>query len=151
MFDGYFLNKVSAQYEDRLLIIDTINLQAKVDYMSILKKNGFDLVLYQNDLQLRLDLECRKAAEKIAIIAHPMDYIPYDIRQRFFCFELKLESLFTRLNAEAIINFPGLNYDLLTMAYEDDFDDHYEVDQTIDFIKEKAYNRDKINRFIDII
>lgn len=151
MFKSYFFNKASAQYEDRLLLLDTINMQAKVDYMSILKKNGFDLVLYQNDLQLRLDLERCKAAEKIAIIAHSKDYIPYDIKQQFFCFELKLESLFPRLNAEAITNFPGLNYDLLTMAYEDDFDDHYEVEQTIDFIKEKAYNRDNIKRFVDTI
>lgn len=151
MFDGYFLNIASAQYEDRILIIDTINLQAKVDYMSNLKKNGFELVLYQNDLQLRLDLESCKAAEKIAIIAHPMDYIPYDIKQRFFCFELKLESLFPRLNADAIINYHGLNYDLLTMAYEDDFDDHYEVNQTIDFIKEKAYSECIIKRYVDTI
>lgn len=151
MFDSYFLNIASAQYEDRLLIIDTINLQARVDYMSNLKKNGFELVLYQNDLQLRLDLDSCKAAEKIAIIAHPMDYIPYDIKQRFFCFELKLESLFPRLNADAIINYLGLNYDLLTMAYEDDFDDHYEVEQTVDFIKEKAYSEEYIKRFVDTI
>lgn len=151
MFDGYFLNIASAQYEDRLLILDTINLQAKVDYMNILRKNGFELVCYTNDLQLRLDLESCKAAEKIAIIAHPMDYIPYDIKQRFFCFELKLESLFPRLNAGAIMNYHGLNYDLLTMAYEDDFDDHYEVNQTIDFIKEKAYSECIIKRYVDTI
>lgn len=151
MFNGYFLNKASAQYEDRLLVLDAINLQGKVDYMTILKKNGFELVLYQNDLQLRLDLESCKLAEKIAIIAHPKDYIPYDIKQRYFCFEIKLESLFPRLNADAIINYPGLNYDLLTIAYEEDFDDHYEVEQTIDFIKEKAYSEDNIKRFVDSI
>lgn len=89
MFNGYFLDITSAQYEDKILIIDTINLRAKVDYMDILRKNGFELVFYTNDLQLRLDLESCKNAEKIAILAKPKDYVPYDIKQSCFSFEIK--------------------------------------------------------------
>ena len=151
MFNGYFLDITSAQYEDKILIIDTINLRAKVDYMDILRKNGFELVFYANDLQLRLDLESCKNAEKIAILAQPKDYIPYDIKQRYFSFEIKYESLFPRLNAEALINYKGLNFDMLAMAYRDDFDDHYELDQSLSFIEERVYSRSNIVKYVDTI
>ena len=76
---------------------------------------------------------------KIVVVVHPEQYIPYDIRQRFTHYTLSYASLFPRLNAAALKNNKSLNLDLLAMAYKECFADLTVSQLTEQFIKRNVY------------
>ena len=57
MFADYVFEKSSAAYSQKMLLIDTDNLQSTTNYCEYFETQGFQIIRYEDDLQLRAQHE----------------------------------------------------------------------------------------------
>lgn len=90
MFGDYVFEKSSAQYRDKILLLDDENLNDRVNYLSAFSAHGFEIVKYTDDLTFRIEYEekLKTPGEKLAIMAHTEQYIPYDVRRRLSAYRV---------------------------------------------------------------
>ena len=55
MFASYVFEKSSAEYTDKLFLIDTDNLNGAVCYSDFFAAHGFQIIRYEDDLQFRVE------------------------------------------------------------------------------------------------
>ena len=56
MFGNYVYEKSSAQYNDRIIIIDNDNLEEITNYSASFKEHDFKVIKYKDDLHLLLQM-----------------------------------------------------------------------------------------------
>ena len=54
MFGDYVFGKSSAQYTDKILLLDDENLNDKTNYISAFSAHDFEIVRYTDDLAFRI-------------------------------------------------------------------------------------------------
>lgn len=76
MFASYVFENSSAEYTDKLFLIDTDNLNDAVCYSDYFAAHGFQIVRYEDDLQFRVEHdEAIYGIGKYAIVAAAGSYI----------------------------------------------------------------------------
>lgn len=150
MFGNYVYEKSSAQYNDRILVIDDENLEETTNYSAEFLAHGFEVVKYKDDLSFRLEYEEKVKAEgnKIVVIADSDSYIPYDVWCRLREYALSLSGLFPKLNAELLKGKPKVILDLVCTAYEDVFDILHQKQQTDTFLRMKVYSEANVRIYL---
>lgn len=96
MFDNYVFEKSSAQYSNKILLLDDEQLDEITGYSAGFLSNGFEVVKFKDDLSFRLEWEdkVKDIEKKIVVIANSGSYIPMT------CGE------------ECVIQFHSVNYSL---------------------------------------
>ena len=151
MFAEYVFEKSSAEYKDKLCLIDTDNFDSLTSYSNYFATKGFQIIRYEDDLTFRIKHDEAIYKEgKIAVIAKPDSYIPYDIRQRFYCFDVSLQVLFPKLNVSAIKEAPRMDFDLLSMAYKKNFKELRMKCLTQQFIENDVYGKENIRDYLTL-
>lgn len=149
MFASFVFEKSSAEYTDKIFLIDTDNLESKTNYCAYFAAQGFQIIRYENDLLFRVEHDdAITGSGKYAVIAAAGVYIPFDIRQIFRCFDVSLPELFPKLNTAAIREAKQMNYDLLAMAYRKNFSDLHIKQLTEQFIQKKVYGQMNIEEYL---
>lgn len=54
MFRDYVFEKSPAQYSNHILLIDNDALYERIDYTTAFSAHGFEIVIYEDDLKLRI-------------------------------------------------------------------------------------------------
>ena len=150
MFGNYVYEKSSAQYNDRILLIDDENLEETTNYSADFLAHGFEVVKYKDDLSFRLEYEekVKVAGNKIVVIADSHSYIPYDMWCRLRSYALSLSSLFPKLNAESLKGKSKIDLDLVCTAYGNVFDNLQQKQQTDTFLRMKVYSESNIRIYL---
>ena len=149
MFASFVFEKSSAKYVEKLLLIDTDNLESKTGFSDYFAAQGFQIIHYETDLLFRVKYDDAIYSEgKYAVIVAAGVYIPYDIRQRFTCFDVTLAAFFPKLNATAIKEASRMNYDLLSLAYQSNFTDLHMRTLTQQFMQSKVYGKPNIEKYL---
>ena len=131
MFGDYVFEKTAAQYTKKMLLIDTDHLEEKAHYSVVFQAHGFRTVVYTDDLNFRVNnTSLLNGEEKLAILVQPGVYVPYDIRKKCREEEISFESLFPKLNSAVLRESKNLDLELLTLAYQTDFEEYHERKQT---------------------
>lgn len=151
MFRDYVCRNLPTQYNNRLLLFDENKLNDMVRYSDYLTDNGYETVLFLNDLDFRVDYESKVKCtdEKMAIIATRDVYIPYDIRMQFYEYDLSIENLFSRLNAAEVRKCKDIDCDLLAFSYENSYGDFSSRDMSEDFLKNEIPKN--IHKYIELL
>ena len=151
MFGAYVYERSSAEYEKNVLLIDEDGLDEKTEYSAYFSDQGFTIVRYENDLIYRSKVEDRikSGKEKILMIAKPCVYIPYDVQKHFRTTRVSIGKLFPKLNVSAIKEDSDLNYDLLAMAYRQNFSDLSAYKATKDFVRDSVCNKANVKKYIE--
>ena len=91
MFGNYVYEKSSAQYEDKILLIDDECLEETTNYSADFLTHGFEVVRYKDDLSFRLEYEekVKDGEDKIVVIAKSDSYVPYDAETNENCIKLE--------------------------------------------------------------
>lgn len=130
MFDAYVFEESGAVNCTSILLVD-YGVEERIPYGGAFEQSGFSVVRWVNDLAFRVEWEASlKRGEKIAVIAKPDDYIPYDLMQRMDRFDVSLQALFPRLDATTLAQDPSIDFDLLSTAYARDFVRQSDADAT---------------------
>lgn len=149
MFAEYLFKFSSAKYDSHILLIDVDNLEEATHFSEYFDKQCFQVIRYIDDLQFRVQFsDALKDCGRYLIIAHPDDYIPYDIFKRFRCTDISLANLFPKLNVAALKEERELNYDLLTMAYKNNFADLQARKDTQKFLHYKVQSPDNVEHYL---
>ena len=136
MFAEYLFRLSSAEYESHILLMDTDDLEAKTKFSEYYAKHSFQIIRYVDDLWFRvLYTDALMDNGRYLVIARSDDYIPYDIYKKFRCMDISLAKLFPKLNAVVLKAEPELNYDLLSMAYQENFADLRTREATQNFLR----------------
>lgn len=151
MFGDYVFEKSSAQYTDKILLLDEENLNSRVNYASTFSAHGFEIVRYTNDLAFRIEYEgkLKTPGEKMAVIAHTDQYIPYDVRRRLPTYIISLEKLFPKLHPAILKDLDKAGLDLLCEAYSTNFDDLRQKRDTEMFLCMKVYSRANVTAYLN--
>ena len=140
MFGDYVFGWTAAQYTKKMLLVDTDHLEQKTHYSVAFQAHGFRVVVYSDDLNFRVnDTRILNDEEKLVILVQPGVYVPYDIRKKCREKEISFDSLFPRLNGAVLRESKNLNLELLTLAYQADFDEYRERKRTEIFLRLNMY------------
>lgn len=150
MFGDYVFEKSSAQYIDKILLLDDENLNNKTNYISAFSAHGFEIVRYTDDLTFRIEYEekLESSGKKLAIIANTKQYIPYDVRRRLSAYIISLEKLFPKLHTATLKDMDKAGLDLLCAAYPANFDDLRQKHDTEIFLRRKVYASANVKEYL---
>lgn len=150
MFGDYVFEKSSAQYTDKILLLDDENLNSRANYISAFSAHGFEIVRYTDDLTFRIEYEekLKSSGEKLAVVAHTEQYIPYDVRRRLSAYMVSLEKLFPKLHPATLKDMDKAGLDLLCAAYPANFDDLRQKHDTEMFLCMKVYARANVKAYL---
>ena len=150
MFGRYVYEKSSAEYADKVLLIDNDHLDEITNYGAEFLAHGFEIVKYKDDISFRLDYDekIKIADKKILLIATADKYIPYDIRQKFRVFNLSFSSLFPMLNTDVLREKSILDLELLCLAYSSNFENLLKRNQTEEFFQTKVYAKSNVKSYL---
>lgn len=151
MFADYVFEKSSAQYIDNILLLDDEDLNSQANYIHAFSAHGFEIIRYTDDLDFRIRYEERLKThgEKLAIIAKTNQYIPYDVSKRLISYKIAIENLFPKLNPESLKDKSKADFDLLSAAYRNNFDDLRQKKDTDLYIRTKVYSRANVNAYLE--
>lgn len=152
MFGDYVFEKTSAQYTDKILLLDDENLYSRTNYISAFSAHGFEIVRYTDDLNFRIEYEgkLKASGEKLAVIAHTEQYIPYDMRRRLSAYMVSLEKLFPKLYPASLKDMDEVDLDLLSAVYPTNFDDLRQKQDTENYLRMKVYAKANVKAYIKI-
>lgn len=150
MFGDYVFEKSSAQYTDKILLLDDENLNSRANYISAFSAHGFEIVRYTDDLTFRIEYEekLKTFGEKLVVIARTGQYIPYDVRRRLSAYVVSLEKLFPKLHPAMLKDMDKADLDLLCAAYPANFDDLRQKRDTEMFLHMKVYVRANVKAYL---
>ncbi len=150
MFGDYVFEKSSAQYTNKILLLDDDNLDSRANYISAFSAHGFEIVRYTDDLTFRIEYEekLKTAGEKLAVVAHSEQYIPYDVRRRLSAYMVSLEKLFPKLHLGTVKTMDKAGLDLLCEVYPTIFDDLRQKRDTEMFLRIKVYARANVKTYL---
>lgn len=152
MFGDYVFEKSSAQYTDKILILDDENLNDRTNYIETFLAHGFGIIKYTDDLTFRIKYEesLKKPGKKLVIIANDKQYIPYDILRRLDVYAVSLDKLFPNLNLSVLKKMNKTELDLLCEVYPLNFDDLRQKQDTETFLSTKVFARENIKKYLKI-
>lgn len=120
MFADYVFDMSGACFRSSMLLVDH-GIEARADYLDAFARCGFTVVRWTDDLAFRIAWEDRlKGGAKLAVLAAPGDYIPYDLAQLMERYDVSFRSLFPELDAAALERDRALDLDMLAVAYKRD-------------------------------
>lgn len=153
MFADMLFEKSSAAYEKHILLIDEDLLEEKTEYCKYYETQGFHVVYYKDDLDYRINIETevKRNQTKILLIATLENYIPYDVQKCFRLFNVGIAALFPKLNVMAIKQRSDIDFDLLSMAYEHNYEDLSEYEDTQDFIESIVYGKKNVEAYLNVL
>jgi len=150
VFSDYVYNETSAQYTDKLLLVDEDNLKEKTNFYAEFLSHGFEVINYTDDLCFRIEHEekLKNSDNKLLVIAGYNQYIPYDIRKKLRVYSLSLSNLFPRLNANVLREKSPLDIDLLCLVYKSTFDNLHKRNQTEQFFHTTVYSNNNVKDYL---
>jgi len=148
-FNEYLFQKSGAEYATKLLLLDTDGLEEKEKYGNYFEAHGFTVIHYTDDLHFRIAWEnnLKFTNQKMAVIAKPSDYIPYDIRKKLSCYEVSYRQIYPRLNSEYMKNMSKVNHELVLRAYQRDYEKHISADETKEFLQKTVNGADNVRHY----
>ena len=150
MFGDYVYEQASAQYTDRILLIDSDNLEEQTHYSADFLAHDFDVLYYIDDLQFRIKYQemLESSDKKLAVLVKPNMYVPYDIQRRLRSYSVSFAKLFPNLDAATLREKRNLDLNLLCLAYKKNFINLRSRKMTEQFIDEVVYEKNNISQYI---
>ena len=121
MFDEYVYECSNASLSNSMLLVDH-GLGEFAPYGDAFARHGFIVVGWEGDLPFRVQWEeALKTGARLAVMASPDDYVPYDVATLMERYDVCLGSLFPGLDGSVLASDGHLDLDFLAVAYERDF------------------------------
>lgn len=149
MFEALIEKQISIEYLQRILIKDYNGLIAKhcnnikVKYRGILHE-----YLDVEKFRYIYETKIKGSNDKCIVLVSKEMYIPYDVLMDFSVIDLSYEVLFPKLNSFILKNTSGLDFDLLTIAYENLYESLVSEKGTKEFINKLMYSKSNVKEYV---
>lgn len=141
---------LSLDYESRILIEDRNHFCAEIyDYERLLTSFGFMVIRSRDHEWLRYlyETQIKDSTGKFAIITAPGQYIPYDIRRKFYPVEISLSALYPRLNQSVLERYPQ-DIEAIDYSYDEYYGKSQDDADTRVFIEQTALSSHALRRYV---
>ena len=152
MFGSFVYEKISAEYEKKLLLWDDDSLFCNSDRLEVFIANGFKVVRYTGDLEFRRDFGILMCDEhfKLLIIANSSQYVPYDIQRRCHVESVTVGSIFKGLSLSCLEHYKDANLDMITLAYRNNFSPLNDSSAIKYFFEKMVFSEENIERYLNV-
>ncbi|MCK8058417.1 MULTISPECIES: PglZ domain-containing protein [unclassified Fusibacter] len=143
---------ISAEYEKLILIFDEDNIIDRIDYAAYIKGSGFNISFYQDVEEFRFlyESEIRNSKENWAVIVTSDIYVPFDIRKAMYIANLSMSRIFSKLDRNTLLSHK-VDFELLSLAYEELFELCNSYDKTIRFIENIVYGNKNLEKYCEVL
>jgi hypothetical protein len=150
MFGDYVYDASGAPFATQsMLLIDHLP-HGHEDFGDAFSRRGFTVVRWKDDLSFRIEWEDRlKGGKRLAVIALPHDYVPYDLAQLMTRYDVSLDELFPSLDAGVLHDWGGIDLDFLAVAYRRDAVLPMDAARTRRFLNDRVLSRETAETVCD--
>ncbi len=148
MFKGYIFDKAFGNQANKIIIIDEDNIKNRYQYQDVFAEQGYSVIEYKDDLSFRINCDylIKDESKKLVVVADPEQYIPYDVLKKFAVINISYKKLFPRINTDILVRLnPDL--DLLTIAYDDLYENLSSAVEAERFIRERVNGTDTVQKY----
>lgn len=149
MFDRLLEKQLNIEYLQRVLIKDYDNIIGKY-YKNF--KDKYKGILYEyvdvEKFRYIYETKIKSSNDKCIILVPKEIYLPYDILKNFDVIDLSYDMLFPKLNSFVLKNTLGLDFDLLSIAYNNLYEPLLSEGDTKEFINKVMYNKNNIEEYV---
>ena len=141
---------LSLDYESRIMIMDRDCFGMQIyDYERLLTSSGFTVIRVKNHEWLRFiyESQIKGSDDRYAIISAPDQYVPYDIRKAFYQVEIRLSSLYPRLNQTVLEQYP-FDIEAIDYSYDEYYGKSQDYSDTRFFVEQTALSKQTLTRYI---
>lgn len=152
MFDRLIENKIGIEYLQRILIKDYDGLI--VDNCKKFKDKYKDILYEYTDVEkfrYIYETKIKNSNDKCIILVTEEMYLPYDILKSFNVIDLSFNVVFPKLNSFILKNTSGLDFDLLSISYNNLYENLLSEGETKEFINNLIYDEINIKEYIEEI
>lgn len=148
MFDKVLEDFVGINFLNKILIKDYSGILLKGD-KNFLQKHKESIYVYEDVEKFRYlyETKLKNFKGKCFIVVFEDIYIPYDIQKNFETIELSYDKLFPKLNSFILRTSRGVDYDLLSIAYENLFEPLKLEVQTKAFLEKGIYEEINLQEY----
>ena len=155
LFNDFLIEKLSIDYEKRILLFDEDNLLAKCGLSNTILNRGFQIYEYKEVEEFRYIYESQlrnNETEKFIIhVRNPQMYVPYDIRKSCYEVSFSFVEIFQKLEVSELRKHPNVDLELLHIAHQNYYGNKLGVKGTYNFIKKEIYSQKYASEFIDLL
>lgn len=149
MFEALIEKQISIEYLKKVLIKDYDGIIAK--YCNNFKAKYRGIVHEYEDIEkfrYIYETKIKESTNNYIVLVSKEMYIPYDVLMEFSVIDLSYEVLFPKLNSFILKNTPGLDFDLLTIAYENLYESLVSERETKEFINKLMYSKSNVKEYV---
>lgn len=150
MFDKYLEDRLALRYENYIMIFDEDDILNRYDIIEKIKENNFNIEYYNDVEKFRylFEVKIKKNSGKYVIIVNSDIYIPYDIRGFFYEVNISFEKLFPKINSYVVKQKKSIDFDLLTIAYNNLCGEMNTELKTKLFFDNTIYSKENVDEYI---
>lgn len=152
MFKEYLIQKLAANYEHRLIIIDLEHVQSRYDFLKVLAELNYEIISYEDATTFRYVYctQIQASQKPIAVYVNLDQYIPYDILTQFYRISMSLNFLFPHLNLN-ISNIKNIDLRLIYAVYRHFNGNIMIQEKTPTYLYEQMYNPEITHSYVQEI
>lgn len=151
MVVGKVKNILGLPYKDYILVKDPDKILAAERIIDAVEAEGYSVIFYKDVEEFRYIFESQIKTgdlKKILLILNKDIYVAYDIIKWFSICNLNYGEIFPRLNRFILSQARALDWDHLSIVYDNTYEDYTSEEMTHEFLEEVIYEKQHLMTYL---
>ncbi|MGO1372533.1 MAG: PglZ domain-containing protein [Senegalia sp. (in: firmicutes)] len=151
MFMDKIKNFLGLAYKEYILVKDFNNIFKQAKIIDDVEAEGFTIIHYRDVEEFRYTFESQIKSgilKKVIVLLTKNMYIAYDVQVYFSICILDYGEIFPRLNKFVLRKVKALDWDHVSVAYDNTYQDYSSETMTHKFLTEIIYQEDQLSRYL---
>ena len=144
-------NILGLPYKDYIMVKDPDNILGEKRILDAIESEDYRIILYKDVEEFRYIFESQIKAghiKRLILILKEDLYIAYDIKQWFSVCNLSYSEIFPRLNRMVLKEKRALDWDHISLVYENTYEDYSSEEMTHSFLDEVIYEKEHLMSYL---
>lgn len=138
-------------YKDYIMVKDPDNILGEEGILDAIEEEDYRIIFYKDVEEFRYIFESQIKAghiKRLILILKEDLYIAYDIKQWFSVCNLSYSEIFPRLNRMVLKEKRALDWDHISLVYENTYEDYSSEEMTHSFLDEVIYEKEHLMSYL---
>ena len=144
-------NILGLPYKDYIMVKDPDNILGEKRILDAIEEEDYRIILYKDVEEFRYIFESQIKAghiKRLILILKEDLYIAYDIKRWFSVCNLSYSEIFPRLNRMVLKEKRALDWDHISLVYENTYEDYSSEEMTHSFLDEVIYEKEHLMSYL---
>ena len=144
-------NILGLPYKDYILVKDPDKILAGERIIDAIEAECYSVIFYKDVEEFRYIFESQIKTgdlKKILLILNKDIYVAYDIIKWFSICNLNYGEIFPRLNSFILSQARALDWDHLSIVYDNTYEDYTSEEMTLEFLEEVIYEKQHLMTYL---